>query len=87
VTRVEDILEELKMGLVAEHVQAVLALPEDPTERTLLAWLHRDAEPQHIDAIVRGCNLPAYVVSSTLTMMELEGLVRQVGALQYVPVR
>jgi DNA processing protein len=87
VTRVEDILEELKMGLVAEHVQAVLALPEDPTERTLLAWLQRDAEPQHIDAIVRGCNLPAYVVSSTLTMMELKGLVRQVGALQYVPVR
>jgi DNA processing protein len=87
VTRVDDILEELKMGLVAEHVQAVLALPEDPTERTLLAWLQQDSEPQHIDAIVRGCNLAAHVVSSTLTMMELKGLVRQVGALQYVPVR
>jgi DprA winged helix domain len=36
---------------------------------------------------VRGCNLAAHVVSSTLTMMELKGLVRQVGALQYVPVR
>jgi len=87
VTTVEDILEELQMGMVAEHVQAVLALPEDPTERTLLAWLQRDAEPQHIDAIARGSGLPVHTVSSTLTLMELKGLVRQVGALQYVPVR
>ncbi|MGI8588983.1 MAG: DNA-processing protein DprA [Chloroflexia bacterium] len=87
VTRVEDILEELKLGMVAEHVQAVLALPEDPTERALLAWLQKDADPQHIDAIARGSGLPVHTVSSTLTLMELKGLVRQVGAMQYVPVR
>ncbi|HUS14625.1 MAG TPA: DNA-processing protein DprA [Chloroflexia bacterium] len=87
VTRVEDILEELKMGLVAEHVQAVLALPEDPTERALLTLLQRDADPQHIDSIARGSGLPVHTVSSTLTLMELKGLVRQVGAMQYVPVR
>ena len=83
----DDILEELQLGLVAEHVQAVLALPEDPIERQLLAWLAPNAEPQHIDAIARGSGLPIPVVSSTLTMLELKGLVRQVGALQYVPVR
>ena len=87
VTSVDDILEELQLGLVAEHVQAVLALPEDPTERQLLAWLAPNAEPQHIDAIARGSGLPMPVVSSTLTMLELKGLVRQVGTLQYVPVR
>ncbi|HMA37273.1 MAG TPA: DNA-processing protein DprA [Chloroflexia bacterium] len=87
VTGVDDILEELQMGLVAEHVDAVLALPEDPTERTVLAWLQQDADPQHIDTIARGSGLPVHTVSSTLTLMELKGLVRQVGALQYVPVR
>jgi DNA processing protein len=65
----------------------VLALPDDPTERALLAWLRRDAEPQHIDIIARGSGLPVHTVSSTLTLMELKGLVRQVGPLQYVPVR
>ena len=87
VTCVEDILEELQMGMVAEYTQAVLALPEDPTERTLLALLQRDAEPQHIDTLARGSGLPVHTVSSTLTLMELKGLVRQVGAMQYVPVR
>jgi DNA processing protein len=87
VTRVEDILEELQMGLVAEHVEAVMALPEDPTERALLALLQRDADPQHIDAIARGAGLPVHAVSSALTLMELKGLVRQVGAMQYVPAR
>ncbi|MDQ2809672.1 MAG: DNA-processing protein DprA [Chloroflexota bacterium] len=87
VTRVGDILEELQLGMVADHVEAVLALPDDPTERALLAWLRRDAEPQHIDAIARGSGLPVHTVSSTLTLMELKGMVRQVGPLQYVPVR
>jgi predicted Rossmann fold nucleotide-binding protein DprA/Smf involved in DNA uptake len=34
--------------------------------------------------VARGANLPVAQVSSVLTMMELKGLVRQVGASAYV---
>ena len=44
-------------------------------------------EPVHIDRICRGAGLPAHVVSSTLTIMEINGLVKQVPGMQYVLTR
>jgi DNA processing protein len=44
-------------------------------------------EPIHIDQICRGAGLPVHVVSSTLTIMELNGLVKQVPGMQYVLAR
>jgi DNA processing protein len=41
-------------------------------------------EPAHIDEIRWRCQLPIALVSSTLAMMELKGLVRQVGGMHYV---
>ncbi|HEY0070903.1 MAG TPA: DNA-processing protein DprA [Chloroflexia bacterium] len=82
VTCAADILEELHLNMVTEHVEAVRALPADPTERMLLAHL-QDA-PQHIDALTNLSGLPAATVSAVLTMMELKGLVRCIGGMQYV---
>ena len=44
-------------------------------------------EPQHVDELRRQCELPIPVVSSTLAMLELKGLIRQAGAMQYVRAR
>jgi DNA processing protein len=44
-------------------------------------------EPIHIDDICRRSGLAAALVGSTLTMMELKGLVKQVGAMNYVLTR
>jgi DNA processing protein len=41
------------------------------------------AEPTHIDEICRASGLPASIVISTLAMMELKGMVKQVGAMNY----
>jgi DNA processing protein len=60
------------------------ALPEDDTERALLALLK--AEPAHVDVITRDAALPVATVSSALAMLELKGMVRQVGGMQYVRV-
>jgi DNA processing protein len=38
----------------------------------------------HVDEVGEAAGLPMPVVSSTLTLMELKGLVRQVGGMQYV---
>ena len=42
------------------------------------------AEPTHIDEVCRTSGLSVSTVSSTLAMMELKGLVKQVGTMNYV---
>ena len=81
VTSAADILQELNIGMVQEHVEAVRALPSDPTERRLLALLH--SETRHIDDLTNESGLPASTVSAVLTMMELKGMVRHLGGMQY----
>lgn len=55
--------------------------PETEDERALLALL--DSNPRHIDEIIRATALPTTTVASTLMMMELKGMIRQVGAMHY----
>ena len=57
----------------------------DPDERALMAALSR--EPRHIDEIARAAGLAAATVSGTLALLELKGLVRDLGGMQYVRVR
>jgi DNA processing protein len=57
-------------------------LPESETETLLINQL--GAEPSHIDEVCRKSGLPTATVSSTLAMMELKGLVKQVGTMNYV---
>ncbi len=45
------------------------------------------AAPVHIDEVCRASGLPVSTVSSTLAMMELKGLVKQVGAMNYALAR
>jgi DNA processing protein len=81
VTSARDILEELHMDMVTEHVEAVRSLPSDPTERMLLEYLQEST--QHIDELTNRSGLPASTVSAILTMMELKGMVRHLGGMQY----
>jgi len=80
-----DVLEALNMTTVAEHVEAQMLLPTDATEALLLEQLAQ--EPVHVDEVGRATSLPIATVSSTLALMELKGLVRQVGGMQYIRAR
>ena len=80
-----DVLEVLNMTAVAEHVEAQMLLPADATEAVLLEQLSDD--PSHVDDVGRAAGLPIATVSSTLALMELKGLVRQVGGMKYVRAR
>ena len=44
-------------------------------------------EPLHVDEIRNQTELPIEKVSATLALMELKGMVRQVGGMNYVTVR
>jgi DNA processing protein len=81
----EDILERLNLTMVAQHVEARAVIPQDATESRLLELL--SADPVHIDDIQRTTGLPIDKVSSTLALMELKGMVRQVGGMNYIVAR
>ena len=80
-----DILEELNLTTVTRQIEMREVLPESETESVLLKQL--GAEPTHIDEVCRKSGLPAAEVSGTLAMMELKGLVKQVGTMNYVLAR
>jgi DNA processing protein len=80
-----DILEELNLAMMAQQLEMKELLPTNETESLLLRQLSH--EPTHIDDICRGSGLTAALVSSTLTMMELKGIVKQVGGMNYALAR
>ena len=91
----EDVLEELNLNVLAKRpAQAQpaaaprpqepapqLPLPE-PSEGRLLSLLSH--EPIHIDELRRRSGLTIAAVSSVLAMLEIKGLIRQVGGMNYV---
>jgi len=85
VSHYSDILEELNLTAVARQVELKEVLPASETESLLLKQL--SAEPTHIDEVCRSSGLPTATVSSTLAMMELKGLVKQVGTMNYALAR
>jgi DNA processing protein len=81
----QDVLEALNLTMVTEHRAVRVALPSDPVEAHLFKILSQ--EPKHVDEIRTQANMPIETVSATLAMMELKGMVRQVGGMNYVAVR
>jgi DNA processing protein len=82
---VADILEELNLTAVAHQIEFKEVIPASGTETLILQKL--SVEPVHVDDICQATGLSAATVSSTLAMMELKGMVRQVGAMNYVVAR
>src|SRR6266542_4084103 len=85
VTQAEAILDALNLTARATQQEIQTAFPDDPTELALLELI--SYEPQHVDELRRSSGLPIATVSSTLALLELKGLVRQAGLMQYVLAR
>lgn len=82
---VNDLMQALNLTRMGEHKAARKIIPSDETEARLLTVL--SAEPLHVDEIRKQTELPIEKVSATLALMELKGMVRQVGGMNYVAVR
>jgi DNA processing protein len=82
---VNDLMQALDLTRVGEQKAARKVIPADETEARLLNVL--GSEPLHVDEIRSQAELPIEKVSATLALMELKGMVRQVGGMNYVAVR
>lgn len=82
---VEDVLAELNLSMASHQIEMTEIIPADETESVILRLL--TAEPAHIDEVRRQSGLPVAAVTSALAMLELKGLVRQVGRMNYVRAR
>ena len=82
---VTDILEELNLRVTAQPAQQIEQpgmTPVDDTESAILR--HITSEPTHVDVIRHTVGLSIAEVSSALTTLELKGLMRQAGPMNYV---
>jgi len=82
---VEDILEELNLTMIGAFQQAREIVPENEMESRLLEHLSDD--PLHVDELGQAAGMPISEVTSALALMELKGMVRQVGGMNYVVAR
>ncbi|MEJ2758990.1 MAG: DNA-processing protein DprA, partial [Anaerolineales bacterium] len=81
----EDLLDVLNLTMVTEHQQARMVLPENATEAAIFGVLGH--EPLHVDQIGIQADLPIEEISATLALMELKGMVRQVGGMRYIAIK
>jgi DNA processing protein len=81
----EDLLEMLDLRFISDHKTARAVLPANAVEAKLIEVLSQ--EPLHIDEISSKAGLPIAHISASLSLMELKGMVRQVGGMSYVAVR
>ena len=87
VTDAADILEELNVMRLEQQpaLPGFMPLPApEGIEAEVLQ--HIGTEPIHIDEVRRQSALPVANVSSTLSLLEIKGLIKQVGAMRYIRV-
>lgn len=81
----DDVLETLHLTQTRQKQAARTLLPADEEEACLMQVLGES--PLHIDEIGNASGLSIAKVSATLAMLELKGLVRHVGGMNYVAAR
>lgn len=82
VTCANDILDELNLPLLEKERKQFE--PETKEEKTILNVISK--EPVHIDEIVKQSKLDIKIVSSTLMMLELKGVVKNTGGGYYIKI-
>ncbi len=81
ITTTKDVMEELNMQMIVDRNVVEKVMPEGPDEANLLKIL--DVEPLHLDELVRISGQKTGEVSGRLTIMEMKGMVRNMGGSVY----
>lgn len=82
VTNATDVLEALDLEFAQQYIKNKEIIAETKEEEILLKFL--SSEPIHIDELIQKSKLNTSVISSTLTMMEMTGKVKNIGGMHYI---
>ncbi len=82
VTSFQDILDELNLNQAVEYTKVSKIIPDSKEEEILLQFLSK--ESIHVDNLVKKSKLDTAVVTSTLTLMEMKGKVKNLGGMEYI---
>ena len=85
VTRAADILEALDLTRITSYIDSKKIIPESAEEELIIT--HLGQEPVHVDELIRLTKLKTSLINSTLTLMEMKGMVKNLGGMQYVLAR
>ena len=80
-----DILETLSLEQIKNFKVAKEIIPENEAEKTILKLLN--FEPIHVDKLASYARLDISVVNSTLSIMEMKGLIKNLGNQKYIKAR
>lgn len=82
VTCANDILEDLSLTRLSDQVEVRQIVGTNEVERALLRILAD--QPLHIDQICLESGLSMGDVSSALMMMEIKGMIKNLGSMRYI---
>jgi DNA processing protein len=84
-TDANDIIEALDLAQATEYIDNKKILPESAEEKLIIEHLNR--EPMYIEELIKLTKLDASVINSTLTIMEMKGMIKNLGGAQYAAFR
>ncbi|MFA6254999.1 MAG: DNA-processing protein DprA [Patescibacteria group bacterium] len=85
VTGAADILEVLNLSEAKDFKNTKELIPENETEKILLELITTEAV--HVDKLVQCARLDISIINSTLSLMEMKGMVKNLGNQKYVKAR
>jgi len=85
ITSYQEILEELGLTKTEKYTNNRSIVSASEEEKTVLALLN--TEPLHIDALAKKTKINAAKISSTLTLMEMKRMVKNLGSGNYAIIK
>ncbi|MEK7680526.1 MAG: DNA-processing protein DprA [Patescibacteria group bacterium] len=82
VSSATDIFETLSLGGFDQLAINIGPKPASSTEAVILSLVSK--EPKHIDSIIKESGLESPTVNSAITMMEIKGMIRNLGGMNYI---
>jgi DNA processing protein len=81
ITSCQEILDELNLTKIADYTNNKRIVPDSPEEEAVCSLL--SAEPLHIDAVARKAKMDASKIAGILMLMEMKGMVKNLGSGNY----
>jgi DNA processing protein len=85
VSESDDVLETLNLTKAIEFTNNKKIIGETKEEEIIISFLSH--EPMFTDELIRKTKLDASKISSTLTIMEMKGMIKNIGGAQYILAR